>query len=56
MNYAESPDLISLIELENHLCEILELDIDLVTSNGIKARLKNNILKKVVFVCSLAAK
>ena len=49
VNYTEAPDLISLIELEYYLSEILELNIDLVTSNGIKSQLKNDILKEVVY-------
>ncbi|MBT4288780.1 MAG: nucleotidyltransferase family protein [Deltaproteobacteria bacterium] len=50
VNYTEAPDLISLIELEYYLSEILELNIDLVTSNGIKSQLKNDILKEVVYL------
>jgi uncharacterized protein len=50
VDYTEAPDLISLIELEYFLSEILDLHIDLVTSNGIKSQLKNDILKEVVYL------
>lgn len=50
IDYEETPDLISLIELEFYLEEVLDLKIDLVTIKGLKPRLKENILNEVIFV------
>ncbi|MBA7543826.1 hypothetical protein ES705_36167 [subsurface metagenome] len=50
IDYEDAPSLITLIELEYYLSEILGVKVDLVTTKGIKHQLKDYILKEVVYV------
>ena len=50
IDYEEVPSLITLIELENHLSNVLGLNVDLVTRKGIKPQLRSNILEEVVYL------
>ena len=50
IDYEEVPSLITLIEIENHLSELLGVKVDLVTRKGIKPQLRNYILKEVVYL------
>ncbi len=50
IDYDETPSLITLIEIENQLCELLGVKVDLVTRKGIKPQLKSYILEEVVYL------
>ena len=50
IDYEEVPSLITLIELENHLSDLLEVKVDLVTRRGIKPQLRNHILEEVIYL------
>lgn len=50
IDYEEVPSLITLIELENYLSELLEVNVDLVTRRGIKPQLRSYILEEVVYL------
>ena len=50
IDYEEPPSLITLIELEYYLSEVIGVKVDLVTNNGIKPQLKDYILKEVVYI------
>ena len=50
IDYEDAPSLITLIELEYYLSEIVGVKVDLVTTKGIKPQLKDYIVKEVVYV------
>ena len=50
IDYEEVPSLVTLIELEYYLEEVLSSKIDLVTRKGIKPQLKESILDEVVYI------
>lgn len=50
IDYEEAPSLITLIELEYYLGEVLDLKVDLVTQKGIKPQLRESILAEVVYL------
>lgn len=50
IDYEEVPSLITLVEIENYLSELLGVTIDLVTRKGIKPQLRSYILKEVVYL------
>ena len=50
IDYEDAPSLITLIELEYYLGEIIGVKVDLVTDKGIKPQLKDSIIKEVVYV------
>jgi uncharacterized protein len=50
IDYEETPSLITLIELEYYLEEVLNSKVDLVTSKGIKPPLRESILREVVYI------
>ena len=50
IDYEEAPSLITLIEMEYYLSEIIRVKVDLLTTKGIKSQLKDSILKEVVYV------
>ncbi|NOY07615.1 MAG: DNA polymerase beta, partial [Spirochaetes bacterium] len=50
VDYEEVPSLVTLIELEYYLEEVLNSKIDLVTRKGIKPQLKESILDEVVYI------
>lgn len=50
IDYEEVPSLVTLIELEYYLEEVLNSKIDLVTRKGIKPQLKESILDEVVYI------
>lgn len=50
IDYEEVPSLITLIEIENHLSELLGVKVDLVTRKGIKPQLRSYILEEVVYL------
>ena len=50
IDYEEVPSLITLIEIENHLSELLGIKVDLVTRKGIKPQLRSYILEEVIYL------
>ena len=50
IDYKEVPSLVTLIELEYYLGEVLNSKIDLVTRKGIKPQLRESILDEVVYI------
>ena len=50
VDYAETPSLFSMIELEQYLEKVLDMKVDLVTMKGIKPRLKEHIIKEVDYI------
>ena len=50
IDYEDPPSLVTLIELEYYLSEVIGVKVDLVTNNGIKPQLKDYILKEVVYI------
>ncbi len=50
IDYEEAPSLITLIEVENQLSELLGIKVDLVTYKGIKPQLRSYILEEVVYL------
>ena len=50
IEYQEIPDLISYIELENSLSDLLGIKVDLVMKDGLKPRIAKRILAEAVQV------
>ncbi|MBS1256539.1 MAG: hypothetical protein MAG581_02362 [Deltaproteobacteria bacterium] len=50
VDYEDTPSLITLIQIENELGELLGVKVDLVTFKGIKPQLKDIILDEVVYL------
>jgi uncharacterized protein len=50
IDYEDAPSLITLIELEYYLIEIIGIKVDLVTGKGLKPQLKDSIIKEVVYL------
>lgn len=50
IDYDDAPTLLMLIELEEYLSEAMGIHVDLVTLNGIKRQLKEQILNEVEYV------
>ncbi|MCI5142309.1 MAG: DNA polymerase beta [Candidatus Electrothrix sp. ATG1] len=50
IDYEEAPSLITLIEIENQLSELLGVKVDLVTRKGLKPQLRKQILGEVVYL------
>lgn len=50
VEYNETPSLISLIELEEHLSSLFGKKVDLVTKKGIKQQLAPSILNDVIYL------
>jgi protein gp37/predicted nucleotidyltransferase len=50
VEYSIVPDLLTFIELEMHLSELLEIKVDLVRKEGIRKELRRQILDEVVYL------
>ena len=50
IDYDEAPSLISLIEMENMLSDLLGMKVDIVTSKGLKPQIRQHILDEVVYL------
>ena len=50
IDYDDAPTLLTLIELEDYLSEVMGMKVDLVTTKGIKRQLKDGILNEVDYV------
>jgi len=48
VSFSEPPGLLTFLELENYLCELLETKVDLVMRDSLKKRIGQRILKEVV--------
>jgi hypothetical protein len=47
VTFSKAPSLLKYISLENYLCNILDLNVDLVMKKSLKPHLKNLILSEV---------
>jgi len=50
IKFEEIPTLLESVELENYLSEILGIKVDLVMKKVLKPRIRENILREVVYV------
>lgn len=50
VEFEETPTLLEFIELENYLSEILGIRVDLVMKRALKPRIREIVLKEVVYV------
>ncbi|GAK61307.1 DNA polymerase beta domain protein region [Candidatus Vecturithrix granuli] len=50
IDYDDAPTLLTLIELEYYLSDVIGMKVDLVTTKGIKQQLKERILNEVDYV------
>ena len=50
VEFDDPPGLLKLIELENHLSDLLGVTVDLVTRDGLKPRIGRRVLSEVVSI------
>lgn len=50
VDFETTPDFIQLVELEEHLSSLLDIKVEILTSGGIKDRVRPNIMKDMEFV------
>lgn len=50
VDYEKAPTLWRLIELRDYLSELFATQVDLVTRNGLKARIRERVLAEVIYV------
>ncbi|GAB6056585.1 MAG: nucleotidyltransferase family protein [Euryarchaeota archaeon] len=50
INFETTPDFIQLVELEEYLSDLLDIKVEILTSGGIKDRVRPNIMKDMEFV------
>jgi predicted nucleotidyltransferase len=50
VDFETTPDFIQLVELEEHLSKLLDIKVEILTSGGIKDRVRPNIMKDMEFV------
>jgi len=50
VEYTKKPSLIGLVELQNYLSDRLQMKVDLVTKDGLKSKIKENILAEVIYL------
>ncbi len=50
INFETTPDFIQLVELEEYLSDLLDIKVEILTSGGIKDRVRANIMKDMEFV------
>jgi hypothetical protein len=50
VEFEETIDLFSFVELENFLSELLEIKVDLVMKNALKPSIRNYIMKEVIYL------
>jgi predicted nucleotidyltransferase len=48
VTFSELPSLLRLIELENHLSDLLGVKVDLVVRDSLKPRIGENVLREVM--------
>jgi uncharacterized protein len=49
-SYSHPPTLPKLIELRDYLSQLFELKVDIVTPNGLKARIRDRVLSEVIYL------
>lgn len=50
VDYVHPPTLWKLVELKDYLSQLVALNVDLVTINGLKPRLRDQILSEVIYL------
>ena len=50
VEFEETPTLLEFIELENYLTELLGVKVDLVMKRALKPKIREQVLKEVVYV------
>lgn len=50
IDYTETPDLFKMLELEEYLSQLIGIQADVVTINGLRPRPKERILKDAIFL------
>jgi predicted nucleotidyltransferase len=50
INFETTPDFLQLVELEEYLSDLLDIKVEILTSGGIKDRVRPNIMKDMEFV------
>jgi uncharacterized protein len=50
VEYENAPSLFRLIELRDYLSELFAIKVDLVTKNGLKARIRERVLAEVIYL------
>ncbi|WP_457550774.1 nucleotidyltransferase family protein [Archaeoglobus sp.] len=50
VEFEETPTLLEFVELENYLTELLGVKVDLVMKRALKPKIKEFVLKEVVYV------
>ena len=49
VEYSQKPSLFGLIELQNYLSDRIQMKVDLVTKDGLKPQIKEQILAEVIY-------
>jgi len=49
VEYTRKPSLFGLVELQNYLSDRLQMKVDLVTKDGLKPKIKENILAEIIY-------
>ena len=50
VDYENAPTLYKLIELRDYLSELFLVKVDVVTKNGLKARIRERVLAEVIYL------
>ncbi|MBD1841864.1 nucleotidyltransferase family protein [Cyanobacteria bacterium FACHB-63] len=50
IDYVDAPTLFKLVELRNHLSQLMGMKVDVVTKNGLKSRIRDRVLSEVIYV------
>lgn len=50
VDFETTPNFIQLVELEEHLSKLLGIKVEIITSGGIKDRVRPNIMKDMEFI------
>ena len=50
VEYEKAPSLWRLIELRDYLSELFAVKVDVVTTNGLKARIRESVLAEVIYL------
>ncbi|WP_457548464.1 nucleotidyltransferase family protein [Archaeoglobus sp.] len=50
VEFEETPTLLEFVELENYLTELLGVKVDLVMKRALKPKIKETVLKEVVYI------
>lgn len=50
VDYETAPSLLKLIDLKYYLSELLELEVDIVTKNGLKPRIRDRVLAEAIYL------